>query len=258
MSVLELHKKGKNLTMENSEKESKDYITILKEKKKNKIPEKTLKKIFINIFFAIIVMLYFFIINIAYTGLTLDKLEEAIQLFSGIYLFVGLIFLEKAYKQDSGEKTIISMELMVVSMYSLSILHIIKKYQFDFQIYLTASSYICAIYFVLKSIIIYTRSKMEILEGISDVKEIVKKEKPIKKEATKREPKKEIEEIKRKPNKKSVSKNSINKKPASKNQTSKKSTSKNLTTKKSVSKNSTNKKSTNKKTKKTEKTIKSN
>ena len=60
MSVLELHKKGKNLTMENSEKESKDYITILKEKKKNKIPEKTLKKIFINIFFAIIVMLYFF------------------------------------------------------------------------------------------------------------------------------------------------------------------------------------------------------
>lgn len=244
--------------MENSEKESKDYITILKEKKKNKIPEKTLKKIFINIFFAIIVMLYFFIINIAYTGLTLDKLEEAIQLFSWIYLFVGLIFLEKAYKQDSGEKTITSIELMVVSMYSLSILHIIKKYQFDFQIYLTASSYICAIYFVLKSIIIYTRSKMEILEGISDVKEIVKKEEPIKKEATKRESKKEIEEIKRKPNKKSVSKNSINKKPASKNQTSKKSTSKNLTTKKSVSKNSTNKKSTNKKTKKTEKTIKSN
>ena len=50
MSVLELHKKGKNLNMKNSEKESKDYITILKEKKKNKVPDKTLKKIFINIF----------------------------------------------------------------------------------------------------------------------------------------------------------------------------------------------------------------
>ena len=42
--------------------------------------------------------------------------------------------------------------------------------------------------------------------------QIVKKEEPIKKEATKREPKKEIEEIKRKPKKKPASKNSTNKK----------------------------------------------
>ena len=49
MSVLELHKKGKNLTMENSEKESKDYITILKEKRKIKY-QKNIEKIFINIF----------------------------------------------------------------------------------------------------------------------------------------------------------------------------------------------------------------
>ena len=131
-------------------------------------------------------MVYFLIINIGYVGLTDENLEKVIELFSGIFLVAGLSKIEKAYKQDNDSKAITAIELLVISMYTLSITHIIKKYKFDFQIYITATSYVCAIYFVFKSIIIYTQSKRKILENASDIKEIVKKEKPVKKEATKK------------------------------------------------------------------------
>ena len=167
-------------------KENEKKKTILKNKTKNKLPEKTIKKIFLNIFFAIVLMVYFLIINIGYVGLTDENLEKVIELFSGIFLVAGLSKIEKAYKQDNDSKAITAIELLVISMYTLSITHIIKKYKFDFQIYITATSYVCAIYFVFKSIIIYTQSKRKILENASDIKEIVKKERPVKKEATKK------------------------------------------------------------------------
>ena len=167
-------------------KENEKKKTILKNKTKNKLPEKTIKKIFLNIFFAIVLMVYFLIINIGYVGLTDENLEKVIELFSGIFLVAGLSKIEKAYKQDNDSKAITAIELLVISMYTLSITHIIKKYKFDFQIYITATSYVCAIYFVFKSILIYTQSKRKILENASDIKEIVKKEKPVKKEATKK------------------------------------------------------------------------
>ena len=99
--------------------------------------------------------------------------------------------MEKSYKTDSNAKIIRAIEFFTISIYTLSIMHIIKKYQYDFQIYTAASSYIFAIYYVLKSIIIYTNCKRKMLENISDIKSIVQKEEPVKKEATKKAKKEE-------------------------------------------------------------------
>lgn len=188
--------------MESNQTEISKEENILKEKLKRKLPEKTIKKIFFNILFAIIIMLYFFCINIIYVQFDYESSKQCIQLCSGIFLLIGLIYLEIAYKKDSDSKMVTAIELIVISMYSLSILHIIRKYNFEFKLYLTASSYICAIYYVLKSIIIYTQSKRKILLEASDVKEIVKKEEPVKKEATK----KAIPTVNKNPKRKSTKK----------------------------------------------------
>lgn len=188
--------------MESNQPEISKEENILKEKLKRKLPEKTIKKIFLNILFAIIIMLYFFCINIIYVQFDYESSKQCIQICSGIFLLIGLIYLEIAYKKDSDSKMITAIELIVISIYSLSILHIIRKYNFEFKLYLTASSYICAIYYVLKSIIIYTQSKRKILLEASDVKEIVKKEEPVKKEATK----KAIPTVNKNPKRKSTKK----------------------------------------------------
>ena len=145
-----------------------------------------MKIIFKNLLKAIGIMCYFIILNFAYTRMNTDRLINDIEVFSGIFLVIGLVMLEIAYKKDSGKSAISGIELLVLSMHSLSINHIITFYKYDFRFYLLVSSYVFAIYYVLKSVIIYTKEKREYLKSLSDISEIVKEE-PVKKEAKKRE-----------------------------------------------------------------------
>ena len=61
----------------------------------------------------------------------------------------------------------------------------IAIYEFDFRTYLLTSAFVFAIYYILKSIIIYTRARIKYLKTLSDISEIVKDE-PVVKEAKKR------------------------------------------------------------------------
>ena len=149
--------------------------------------------IFKNLLKAIGIMGYFIVLNFAYTRMNVDRLMNDIEVFSGIFLVLGLVFLERAYKKDSGKIAISGIELLCLSMHSLSINHVITFYQYDFRTYLVTSSYIFAIYYVLKSIVIYTKEKREYLKNLSDISEIVKEE-PIKKEAKKRRKVRNIKE----------------------------------------------------------------
>ena len=149
-----------------------------------------MKTVFRNLLKAIGIMAYFVILNIAYVRMNADRLMNDIEIFAGAFLVFGLIMLEVAYKKDSGKTAISGIELLVLSMHSLSIKHVITFYQYDFRFYLLTSSYVFAIYYVLKSIIIYTKEKRKYLKNLSDISEIVKEE-PIKKEAKKRRKTKE-------------------------------------------------------------------
>ena len=165
--------------------------------KKNKIPkeisQEILKKIFYNLLRAIGVMIYFVILNLAYVNIKQEKLVGDIEVFAGAFLVAGIYMMEKASKRDSGEKAITAIELLVLALHSLSIMHIITFYKYDFRFYLLTSSYVFSIYYVFKSIVMYTKGRKEYLNSLSDISEIVKKEEPIKKEAKKRN-KEEMEE----------------------------------------------------------------
>ena len=168
----------------------KQLITLdLKDKKTkntNKISQEIIKEIFYNILFAIVAMIYFNLLILAKAGMVMERLEKDIQVFAGFFMLTGIFFTEKAYKQDKGSRVITAIECFVLSIHSLSIQYIVKKYGFDFSIYLGASAYIFASYCTLKAIIIYTKGRKQLLNNLSDVKEIVQKEEPIKKEASKR------------------------------------------------------------------------
>ncbi len=196
--------------------------------------------IFKNLLKAIGVMGYFMVLNLAYARMNTDRLMNDIEVFSGIFLVLGLILLEIAYKKDDGKLALGGIELLCLSIHSLSINHIITFYQYDFRFYLLTSSYIFAIYYVLKSIIIYTKEKRDYLRTLSDISEIVKEE-PIKKEAKKRrkvasnkktDGKKENKEVESKIQKKTNTKKSQESKKSKKENNSKEETKKRRTTKK--------------------------
>lgn len=232
-------------TVEKKETE-KQLITLdLKDKKTkntNKISQETTNEIFYNILFAIVAMIYFNLLILAKAGMAMERLEKDIQVFAGIFMLAGIFFTEKAYKQDKGTRVITAIECFVLSIHSLSIQYIVKKYGFDFSIYLGASAYIFASYCTLKAIIIYTKGRKQLLNDLSDVKEIVQKEEPIKKEASKKVKDNDVVNKEITEGEKTKSKQTKKKTTKSKTATTNKTTTNKTATKKSSSSKSTNKK----------------
>ena len=186
-------------TIEKENKTNKTDEVLIQETEKKKVPKQVsqeiLKKIFKNLILAIVVMIYFISCNIVYTQLEWNQMEIITKAVSGVFLLASIIMLEFAYKRDSGTLTMTAIELLVLSIHALFIDHVVTIYQFDFRTYLITSSYVFAIYYVLKSTVIYTRARTKYLKSLSDISEIVKDE-PVIKEAKKRkeEPIAETEE----------------------------------------------------------------
>ena len=149
------------------------------------------KKIFSNILMAIGIMVYFIVINFSYIRLDEKKLINGLKLVSMLILFLSIIIFEIAYHKDSGKIAINGIEILMLAIHTLTIWNIVNKIDISFQTYILFSTYAFAIYYILKSILIYTREKRKYLKSLSDIHEIVSKD-PIKKEAKKRKNKENI------------------------------------------------------------------
>ena len=156
-----------------------------KEKENNKMIR---KKVFENLIIAIAMMLYFILINFSYLRMEEDMLLKGLKIASLIVLLLTIIIFEIAYHKDSGKIAIHGIETLNLAFHTLTIWHIEKKLNISFETYILFSTYAFAIYYILKSILIYTNEKRKYLKSLSDIHEIVSKE-PIKKEAKKREKK---------------------------------------------------------------------
>lgn len=176
-------------TKEEKRKRKKEEKKDKKDKRKEipkEISQEILKKIFGNLVRAVGIMSYFILLNLAHSTMQQKRLVGDIEVFAGAFLIVGIIFLEKAYHRDNTSMGITGIEFLFLSLHSLSIMHVITLFKYDFRIYLLTSSYVFSIYYVLKAIILYTKGRKDYLDSLSDISEIVKKEEPIKKEAKKR------------------------------------------------------------------------
>lgn len=178
-------------------------------KKNTEIKESYLKEIYLNVLKAIIIVLYFFILNLAYENIKIEYLLIGTKIFTMIFLFISIYIFEKAYKNDDDKLAIQGIEILVLSAYTLTTEHITNKFDFNFKSYSLVASYIFAIYLILRCIVIYTKGRKKMVAELSDIREIVEKKEPIKKEATKKEEKENIEN-KANANKKVSSENKAN------------------------------------------------
>lgn len=162
------------------------------------IDEKFIKKIYYNVLKAIFIIFYFLMFNLAYAKINDQLFEKGYQLFTMIFLLIAIYLFEKAYKKDDEWKALEGIEILILAASTLIAKHIINKFNFEFKTYSLVLSYIFAIYFIFKSIVIYTKGRKELAKSLSDIEEIVKKDVPVVKEATKKvkEEKKEENSIK--------------------------------------------------------------
>lgn len=194
-----------------------------------------MRTIFKNVLKAIGIICYFLILAYATTKMDMERLAEDIKIFSGAFLVIGLLILEIAYKQDNGKKAITGVEFLVMSLHSLSIMHIVNLLRYDLKRYLFISGIVISVYYIVKGIVEYTKERRKYLKDLSDISDIVKEDEPIVKEAKKREEQEETSEKKEKNiPKKSTKKSTTKKRTTTKKTTS--STAKKPSTKKSTTK----------------------
>ena len=143
-------------------------------------------KVYINIILAVVVMLYFILINFAYNRTIEENLILGLKIASGLILMLGIFFLEIAYNKDSGRLAVHAIELLVLAGFTLSIEHIVQVKKLLFTDYVLFSSYIFSAYYIFKAAIVYTKERKKYLDSLSDIREIVDI-KPTKKEAKKRQ-----------------------------------------------------------------------
>ena len=144
-----------------------------------------MKKVSSNLLKAVGIICYFVVLGFASYKMNIERLMGDIQVFAGMFLVLGILTIERAYKKDSGIFAITGIELLVLSMHSLSIMHVITFFKYDLIKYLVISAGIFSLYYILKAIIIYTLDRRKALKNLSDISEIVKDE-PVKKEAIKK------------------------------------------------------------------------
>lgn len=144
-----------------------------------------------NLAYSSMIMIYFMFFNIQYEVLPEVTLIKYINISSIAFLIISILMIEIAYKKEKDNILLYGIEFLILAIFTLLIKHIPKLIQCNTQTYILIGSYLFAIYYMLKSTVLYTIEKQNELKQYSDIKEIVKDE-PIKK-ASKRKNKKEEE-----------------------------------------------------------------
>ena len=154
--------------------------------KEQNIFEKYKRDIIINLLYGIIILLYYGFLNALEKLVNEDTWFIYVRLSTMVFLILGIIAFEFGYKKDKGKYWIHGIEFVIISFYTLTIRYIVKMQDFGFQKYILTSAVIFLLYYIIKCIIIFKKSKKEYLKSFSDIKEITEKEEPLKKEAKKR------------------------------------------------------------------------
>lgn len=157
-------------TIENTVREElKQRRTILKEELK-----KMNNAVFKNIFIAIAVVLFLNFIILGFINIEQSVFIVDLKVFSIILLAVAICIIEYAYKKDSGEIAIYGIETLVLAVFMLVLIYLDIMFNSKFVIIAILSTYIFAIYYTVKSIVIYQKMKKQYF--INSMKKIIKKE----------------------------------------------------------------------------------
>lgn len=152
--------------------------TVAKEIKLNKIipqteQNKINKRIFEEVCFAIIIMFYLNFIILGFINIETTVFLTDLKVFGIAILLLAIGIFEYAYKKDSGRYCAHGIEMLILAFATMGLLYVQLMLEAKF-IYIAAFiTFLFAIYYIAKSIIIYQKMKKQY--AIENMKEMIKK-----------------------------------------------------------------------------------
>ncbi len=137
---------------------------VEKELKNNKkLPKEEQYKlnsiVFQNLCTIIVIMVYFIFLILGFINIEIPVLITDFKVFSLTILALAIIFFEIAYKKDSGKYCITGIEMLVLSLVTVALMYITIMYPAKYIYITSAVSFVFAIYYVGKAIVLYCKTK---------------------------------------------------------------------------------------------------
>ncbi len=171
----EKNKKSANLNI----KEMSQIQEVVHEelKKNKKIPEdkekKILNKVFQGIALAVVILFYFNFIVLGFINIASNIFLTDLKVFSVAILLISIGLFEIAYKKESLSLAVNGIEILILAFVTMALLYINLMWSDKFIPIAVLISYLFAIYYVAKTIIVYR--KMQKQYFVDSMKEIIKK-----------------------------------------------------------------------------------
>lgn len=171
--------KEKKSEMQLQEKSKEEIEEVVKKeiKENKKIPSEELGKIntrvFQNICLAVVSMVYLNFVILGFINIENAVFITDLKVFSMVLLTISIGVFEYAYKKDSGRCAASGIEILLLAFITMAFIYINLMWADKFIYIVAFITYVLAIYYVAKSIIIYKKMKKEYF--MNKMKEIIKK-----------------------------------------------------------------------------------
>lgn len=179
----------------------------------NNIPEQTKKeyrtRITLNIVLCIVIILYIASLVIGNQYLPEQSFTIIYKVLCINVLAIAIVLIENAYSKDDSILMLNSIEILAIAFLTLFSINILKKEEL---MKIKIIILVIALYYLIKSLVIYLRAKNKSIRKNNDIREIVKKEskdklKPIMEEINRQNKDKELNKGKKKRGRPKGSKN---------------------------------------------------
>ena len=152
--------------------------------------KKANKKIFRNIIIAIVILAFCILKILGYMNIREDTFVVDLKVFSISILIFSIILFERSYKKIDLTLFTHGLEALFVAIVTLCEVYIYQLFIDKFVMVIAIESLLISVYYIIKCVRIYSKTKKEYLRSLNDISEIVKEEKIIKIETHRRRNKK--------------------------------------------------------------------
>lgn len=150
------------------------------------IENKLNKKLIENISMAIAIIVYFMSLIFGKERINATNYTNLLKTYTMCLGILSIIIFEFSYKKESVKSMYTGIEVLILSIVTMFSIYICKVQELKNIFYLALFAYAFSIYYLIKDILIYNKTKKEYLKTLTDIEEITKKEEPQKAKVTSR------------------------------------------------------------------------
>lgn len=150
------------------------------------IENKLNKKLIENISMAIAIIVYFMSLIFGKERINAANYTNLLKTYTMCLGILSIIIFEFSYKKESVKSMYTGIEVLILSIVTMFSIYICKVQELKYIFYLALFAYAFSIYYLIKDILIYNKTKKEYLKTLTDIEEITKKEEPQKAKVTSR------------------------------------------------------------------------